>query len=241
MTKHRKTIVNEVEKSVSDRSLSLTDQVYGTLKEEILRVHRAPGEILAEPELAAQFGISKTPIREALRLLVQDGWVRVLPRKGYLIRPLGLDDVREVFSLRQMLEPAMAAEAARRATARDIERLSELLRGQAEADGVIEQALLSARLFHLALAGIAGNTRGVRLLAALLDEVKRLHYLMPDLESHITSTVEIEAHREIAAAIAAQDPDRARELVAAHLTEVSRAMVQSFSGLSHPAAEGPVH
>ena len=59
---------------------SLTDQVYESLREEILKVQWAPGDIVAEPELAGRYGVSKTPVREALRLLVQDGWVLVLPR-----------------------------------------------------------------------------------------------------------------------------------------------------------------
>src|SRR5690242_19444441 len=110
MSKHRKTITLPSGEPPAPKTESLTQQVYENLKEEILRAVRAPGEMVAEPELALRYGVSKTPIREALRLLLQDGWVMALPRKGYLIRPLALEDVRDVFALRQLLEPQLSAE-----------------------------------------------------------------------------------------------------------------------------------
>src|SRR5437899_2254075 len=99
LAKHRKTITLPSGEPAPPKTDSLTQQVYDNLKEEILRAERAPGETVAEPELAARYGVSKTPVREALRLLLQDGWVTALPRKGYLIRPLALEDVREVFAV----------------------------------------------------------------------------------------------------------------------------------------------
>src|SRR3954451_6110206 len=95
--------------------------MHARLREEILTARLLPGTTILEPELAARFGVSKTPVREALRLLVQDGWVMVLPRRGYLVRALGLDDLRDVFQLREMIEPGFAAEAAARIGAADAE------------------------------------------------------------------------------------------------------------------------
>ncbi len=236
MAKHRRTIAAQAPDAPAEPPrLSLTEQVYDSLKEDILRVRRRPGEIVLEPELAARYGVSKTPIREALRLLVQDRWVTVMPRKGYLVRPLGLDDVREVFSLRQMLEPELVREAAARGDRAAIEGLRVHLEEQTapDPDG-IEAALTSARLFHLAIAEMAGNARAVRILEGLLDEVKRLHYLMPDVEGHITSTVELEAHERILAALLAGDAAQAASVMREHLGEVGRTMVQAFGGVRAP-------
>jgi DNA-binding GntR family transcriptional regulator len=231
MAKHRKTITLPSGEPVATQPESLTQQVYENLKEEILRAERAPGEMVAEPELAARYGVSKTPIREALRILLQDGWVTALPRKGYLIRPLALEDVREVFALRQMLEPELSAETARRRTDSQVQRLNELVEEQADATQ-FEEALLSARLFHTLIAEAAGNSRAVRILEGLLDEVRRLHYLMPQLEGHITSTEELEAHRDLADAFVHRDADRAADLMRAHLLEAGTAMVEVFGGLN---------
>ena len=91
MAKHRRTISEAASEPDDPRPRSLTEQVYEALREDILRARRRPGQVVAEPELALHYGVSKTPVREALRLLAQDGCVIVLPRKGYLVRPLVLE------------------------------------------------------------------------------------------------------------------------------------------------------
>jgi GntR family transcriptional regulator, rspAB operon transcriptional repressor len=232
MSKHRKTITLPTGQPAPAMPESLTQQVYENLKEEILRAQRAPGEMVAEPELAARYGVSKTPIREALRILLQDGWVTALPRKGYLIRPLALEDVREVFALRQMLEPELSAETARRRTDAQLRELSELVDRQADAKNELEGALLAARQFHTLIAESAGNSRAVRMLEGLLDEVRRLHYLMPQLEVHITSSDEVNAHRDLVDALIHRDADRAADRMRAHLLEAGTAMVEVFGGLN---------
>jgi GntR family transcriptional regulator, rspAB operon transcriptional repressor len=191
---------------------------------------------VVEPELSLHYGVSKTPVREALRLLVQDGWVRVLPRRGYLVRPLGLEDVREVFALRQMLEPPFAAEAARRASAEQIDGLRTHVTAHASAEAGVDEALDAAHRFHVSIAEIAGNGRGVRILVGLVDEVRRLHYLMPQLEDHIRSDAEVDAHEAIVAAIDSREPERAAELMREHLAEAGTAMVSVFGGLEHARA-----
>jgi DNA-binding GntR family transcriptional regulator len=209
---------------------SLTDQVYQSLKEDILRTRRAPGDLLLEPELAEHYRVSKTPIREALRWLVQEDWVLTLPRKGYLVRPLRLEDIREVFALRQLLEPGLVNEATGRASPVDLDRLRTHVDIQSRAREHLDDALLSATGFHLTLAEMAGNVRAVRILSGLLDEVRRLHYMIPTLESHITSEAELDSHRAIIAALVANRPDEAAQLMSDHLTEAGQAMVGVFGG-----------
>lgn len=211
--------------------MSLTDTVYEQLKGQILRVERAPGDVIFEAELAAQFGVSKTPVREALRLLAQTGWVVVLPRKGYIVRPVELSDVRDIFAIRRMFEPPLAAEAARGATPAQLDELDALLSQQAAAGDNLEDALGAARLFHLALAGIVGSRRVTSILEDLVDEVRRLHHLLPSVESHITSAEELEAHGHLVNALRSGDADTARDLMQAHLNEVARTLVKGFSGV----------
>jgi len=189
----------------------------------------APGEIVNEPELAARYGVSKTPVREALRLLVQAGWVLILPRKGYLVRPLGLDDIREVFALRRMLEPPLAAEAARRSNDVSVGRLRDLLDAQASEPTDFDSVSVAARDFHLLIGELSGNGRAVQMLTSLIDEVMRLLHLMPRLESNVRSVTELEAHEQIVEAIAAHDADGAADLMRAHLVVAGRGMTQAFA------------
>ena len=208
---------------------SLTDQVYERVRQEIIEAKWRPGQILVEPELAAQYGVSKTPVREALRLLVQADWVVSMPRKGYLVQPLRLGDIGEVFGLRAMIEPILFAEAAGAANPQGVEMLRARLQDQRSARSDLRGSLEAARLFHLAGAQISRNRRAESILERLLAEVSRLHYLMPNVESHINSDVELEAHRAILEAVEARDPDAASALMREHLNEVARTMVSAFA------------
>ncbi|MFC8178875.1 MULTISPECIES: GntR family transcriptional regulator [Nocardiaceae] len=212
----------------SARATSLTDQVYLHLKEEILLATRAPDTLLIETELAESYGVSKTPIREALRLLVRDGLVTVLPRKGYLVRAVKLGDTREIFSLRSMIEPRLAADATRNAGTRELDGLAQLLDTQ-RTERNLEESLTAARRFHLEIADMARNRRAELILHGLLDEVRRLHHLMPNIESHIWSDEEIDAHEAILGAMRASDADLAYSLMEKHLDEVHHTMMSSLS------------
>lgn len=206
----------------------LTDRVYQRLREEILHARLQPGQTILEPDLAAQFGVSKTPVREALRLLVQDGWVTVLPRKGYLIRPLGLDDLREVFHLREMIEPGFAAEAAWRSGGRGGQTIREAVEAQRSAKHDVDLALESAAAFHIRIAEQAGNVRGAKIVGNLVDEVTRLHYLMPSLEAHIESREELDAHEQITVAIESGNQRDASRAMRDHLRATDRILVEVF-------------
>jgi DNA-binding GntR family transcriptional regulator len=209
----------------------LTERIHRQLRDDILHARLLPGQTVLEPDLATQFGVSKTPVREALRLLVQDGWVIVLPRKGYLIRPLGLDDLREVFHLREMLEPEFAAEAAwrfaRRADDND-NGIGAAMSVQRSAEDDLDAALTGAADFHIRIAEMGGNTRGARIVANLVDEVTRLHYLMPSLEAHIKSRDELDAHERIAEAIRSGNQRAASRAMRDHLRATDRALVDVF-------------
>lgn len=210
--------------------MSLTDDVYDKLRDQILRVERRPGDVIYEADLAKEFAVSKTPVREALRLLAHTGWVVVLPRKGYIIRPVELRDVRDIFAIRRMIEPTLAEEAARTASADQLTSLADLLQRQSTADNT-EAALLAARQFHLELAEISGSHRVHLMLEGLVDEVRRLHYLLPNVETHITSEQEIRAHTSILKALTDRDADAARALTIEHLNEVAHTLVRGFAGV----------
>ncbi|WP_432840436.1 GntR family transcriptional regulator [Dactylosporangium sp. CA-092794] len=209
--------------------MSLTDDVYRRLKEQILAVARTPGDMLNEAQLADEFGVSKTPVREALRLLSQTGWVVVIPRKGYIVRPVELRDVRDIFAIRRMLEPPLAELAAGQASERQLDHLETLLEQQREAG--VDQALEAARSFHLMLAGIAGSRRVHLILEDLVDEVRRLHYLLPHVEGYISSSDEVGWHALIVAALREKDGPRSAALVSDHLNEVAKTLVRGFAGV----------
>lgn len=214
-----------------DGDLSLTEQVFNALKGEILRSQIRPGSVVIEGDLAERFGVSKTPIREALRLLVQDGWIEVMPRRGYLVRPIGLDDLREVYELRRILESGVVRKVIEQMNRKTVADLRRLIEAQAEAGDSLETSIEASRDFHLSLARLTGNERLVKSVAALLDEVERLLRMLPELVSVMTSTSEIEAHRRLVDALEEHDADLAESLMLAHLADISRSLLDALSGL----------
>jgi DNA-binding GntR family transcriptional regulator len=208
--------------------LSATDRLFGELKTAIITGALAPGATVSEPDLAARYGVSKTPVREALRLLAHAGWVRVLPRKGYLVRPLGLTDIKEVFALRRVLEPLAAADAARHSTEEGVAVLSALVEQQRSNAASLEVVVAVAAAWHLQIADMSGNRRARHALVPLVDEVSRLMHLMPRLESNLRSVTELGAHETVTQAIADRDAERAADLMRAHIVVAGRALAQAF-------------
>jgi GntR family transcriptional regulator, rspAB operon transcriptional repressor len=90
----------------------LRDKIYQALRHEILTCGFPPGQELREQTLAERYGVSRTPIRDSLLRLEQEDLVTVLPRQGYLVRPLSISDVEDMLNLRSIIEPACAAAAA---------------------------------------------------------------------------------------------------------------------------------
>jgi len=193
---------------------SLTDKVYVALKQDILSGRLGPDAPIVESALAQRFRVSKTPVREALRQLVHEGLVMVLPRKGYIVRPVGLVDVMEVLALRSMVEPPLAAEAARRCTPQDADGLRDMVEREAALRPGLEELRTSLDV-HASLARLAANGRAAALVDSLLDETARVPWLSPRLR--IGSSAE--EHARIVAAVAAGDAEAAARQMAIHLDE----------------------
>lgn len=107
-------------------SLSLTEQAYRKLEEQIVTLQRAPGSVLSEAVLASQLGIGRTPIREALQRLAREGLIVVLPRRGILVSEINVRSQLELLRLRREVERLMARYAARRASAEERVAFAEL-------------------------------------------------------------------------------------------------------------------
>jgi DNA-binding GntR family transcriptional regulator len=209
---------------------SLAERVYEALRSEILDTRLPPGEAISEPALAERLGVSKTPVREALRLLVHDGLVLVLPRKGYVVRPVGFDDVIEVLSLRHILEPPLAADAALRRLPHHVEQMRALLdedRSAASSEVGVEPGLRQ----HELIAEIAGNGRAVTVMRSLLDESRRINLIMAAYQAE-WQAADLSEHARLIDAIEARDPETASKEMAAHLDAMRQRMVGGLERLA---------
>lgn len=147
----------------------LPDLIYEDVRARIVSGRLGPGSPVRQDALAAELGVSKIPLREALTRLERDGLVLVHPRRGWEVRSLSPEELEEIFDLRLQLEPAAAAAAALRATEEDRASALALLR---RLDGTLEADAASDlnRDFHLALVRPAGK-------ALTLQLIERLHVL----------------------------------------------------------------
>ncbi|RZT68444.1 GntR family transcriptional regulator [Leucobacter luti] len=208
--------------------LSVTQRVLAELRTEIVTARLAPGSVIREADIAARFRVSKTPVREALQRLLAEDFVMVFPRRGYMVRQVGISDIKNIMALRMYIEPPLSAVAATRRTPKLLDRLGALLDLQRDESLDHASRLAVAPEFHGLIADVSRNDRVNRLLRTYFDETTRMHYLFPEATAHVTSEEELTAHQEILDAIAAQDPDRASAAMAHHLAESNEALLRSF-------------
>lgn len=196
---------------------SLTDRALIQLREGILNLQYPPGEPLVESKIAADLAISRTPVREALRKLEQEGLVRVVPSRGVFVSEIGLRDVAEIFQMREALEVYAAGLAAKRApTDEAFRRLQEEFANAYEildAGRIEDYFWLSARLDEQ-IARACGNGRIDQALRSLLAQARRLRRVATFSSSRLRETVG--EHQEILRAIIAHDNAAAEQAVRVH-------------------------
>ncbi|MFJ8583123.1 GntR family transcriptional regulator [Streptomyces sp. NPDC093595] len=202
---------------------SRTQYVLEAIKHAILTGRLAPGKALVETELAAQYGVSKTPVREALKTLAGTGLVVMSQYKGATVRTVDAAMAHEVYDVRLLLEP----EALRRTIARGAS-LDAAGQALADADDAVDQAerSLANREFHRALYLPCGNP----LLARMLDEVRDQAALVSTVawSAEPSWRREAEEHRRILGLARAGDADGAARALHDHIA--------SFVERAFPAA-----
>lgn len=196
-----------------DKERPLREAVRDTLRTRIFEGHYAPGTRLVERDLAAEFNVSRLPIREALRMLRQEGLISDRASRGTEVSTLSPKDVEDLFDVRQSLEVLACRLAAVRATATDLEQLQALLdeASRCLAKGSVMEAHRANSEFHDSITRIADNG----FLRSALEPLQgRMHWLF----RHVSDLPElIQEHRDLYAAIASGDPDRAAAQSASHI------------------------
>ena len=198
------------------RSHTVADLAYERIRGLVLSGELAPGTRLGQVELAERLGISRTPVREALRRLGGEGLVEGYSHRGFRVTDLGLDAVLRRLEVRAILEPGIAALAAERRTGRDLDLMREAIADEEEArDGI--EAHDASRRFHIALARASGNEELVRVIESLwLVEVGRRLLFRRSAEPDWQRT-DASEHREVLAAVHERRAADAERLMARHV------------------------
>jgi GntR family transcriptional regulator, rspAB operon transcriptional repressor len=200
--------------------VTAAEAIYEELREEIVSMRLPPRTALQESQLTDKFGVSRTPVREALIRLVKEGLVEVYPQSGTFVAPVPLDKIPEALVIRQALERATverAAEAIDAAGRVGLEHILERQKICASKDDF--QAFHEAdEAFHEAIAMIAGLPGVWTLLRQVkvhMDRYRRLTLPVPGRMERV-----IKEHRKIFAALKAQQPENARLAMAQHLDAI---------------------
>ena len=193
----------------------LMDRAYAQLRDSVLDGELRPGEPLYEIHLADRLGMSRTPVREALKVLARDGYLEELPSRGYTVPRRSLDDLREFFELREVLEATAAKYAALRATKSELEQLENIcFRYEREKDDVRWTQM--GHEFHSLIVHAARNTRLHSMLHSLNAQivVSRRTVARSDTTRRQAA---VHDHRAIFEAIKARDEVQAQSLAAEHV------------------------
>jgi len=210
---------------------AVRERVLAALRQEIIAGGLRPGDRLVERELAERFGVSRVPVREAIRALVAEGFVHFETPRRIVVRRLTPQDVQELFELREALEVYAAGLAASRATPEDLAEVEQLLdRAAAATEAGDAEAITDVNsLLHDRIVAMAGNAL---LIEALEPVAGRLRWMTRRNEEWPQLLVE---HRELYEAIASGDPERARAHALAHVrTNYESTVRQLFGGDPEP-------
>jgi DNA-binding GntR family transcriptional regulator len=195
---------------------SVVGLAYDQLRALILAGDLEPGSRLAQADLAERLGVSRTPVREALRRLAGEGLVEFHANRGFWTADIGLDAVLRRLEVRAILEPGIARLAARRRTDEDLAALAAAIEREAAAPDAAA-AHDASRDFHVLLARATGNAELERTLDALwIVEVGRRLMSRRDA-THDWRTLDVEEHREVLEAVRERDAERAGDLMRRHV------------------------
>lgn len=212
----------------SSKRRQLWQAVYEPVRRDIIELKLPPGVHLREAELAERFGVSKTPVREALSQLSKDGLVEILTYRGAVITGYTHTDLVEVYQLREILQGACAREAAQSMAVDDIVELGRIVRDSSDslADGRIESLPDLFESFDDLIYRQTRNQRILDLLTYLDAHLRRIGNLTVGIPGRLDKSVQ--QHSEIYDAIAIRDPDSAESTMRFHIRSVLADQVATF-------------
>lgn len=202
----------------TDDFLPLRDEVFNTLRERILKGVLKPGERLMEIHLADQLGVSRTPIREAIRMLELEGLVKMVPRKGAQVAKISREDLQDVLEVRKALDTLAVKLACERITEDEITKLKM---AEEEFERVLKvgdttQIAEADVAFHDVIQVASKNKRLKSMISNLAERIYRYRFEYIKQQSDGGKTLVME-HREIIRCIEEKEVDEAIKAIELHI------------------------
>ncbi len=208
-----------------DNYKPLRELVFESLREAIISGQLRPGERMMEIQLAEEMGVSRTPVREAIRKLELEGLVEMIPRKGAYVAGLSLRDIADVFEIRRALEGLAAELAADRITDEELENLERylvIISEQIEA-GNLEEVVQTDTDFHTLLYQASRNNRLSQIINNLREQIQRFRTTSLSYPGRMKAA--LEEHRKIVEAISSRDGELARRIAQEHIENAENSLM----------------
>lgn len=210
--------------AVMERPQTVSERVAGILREAIAKGSLKAGTVLRQDELAARFGFSRMPIRDALRQLEAEGIVSIHPTRGAFVAEMDGAEISEIYAVRELLEVEALRRSCPKLTEAQLSAAGAIL-DKIDVEPDIGRWGTLNRLFHLGLYGACGNTRLLGLIEAQHNAADRyVRVLLSNLDYRSRSQSE---HRKLLAACRKRDVARAVMWLVKHLREGSETLVRS--------------
>lgn len=206
---------------------TITNTVYEVLRNHIIDQTFTPGQQLQVIELAERFGVSRTPVKDALGTLSAEGLVKIIPRRGTFVSDMGPTDIAETYQVRQALELAAGESLVASLTPEKLDRLKQALRElelAANSDD-IEQHIQKNFAFHDLFVELAGNRKLLKMYRSLKApiQIARIHYRSPNWKKRLGH--ERREHRAIVVALEENDAAALAFAIIAHLSRARESLV----------------
>jgi len=211
----------------------LREVVFETLREAIISGILKPGERMMEIQLADELGVSRTPVREAIRKLELEGFVVMIPRKGAYVSDISFKDINDIFEIRSALEMLAAGLACERITPEELETLERLLVQKWECleQNDVDTMVETDTLFHEALYRASRNDRLWQIVSNLREQIQR--FRTTSLASPGRMREAWEEHKDLVEAISDRNINLAQELAAKHIDNAENSLLEILRQRGH--------
>lgn len=205
------------------------DLVYESLRKAILQGVFAPGQRLIEARLGERFGVSRGPVREAIRSLEREGLIQSSPRRGVFVASLGKTDIAEIYGLRLALECGAIRDACKHITEDDLVDMARLVREMEESSAAHALDLLAHEdvAFHRKICELSGNSRLLNTWLSVLGQIQLLsEQVITSLYADLAQIPQ--RHDLIFEALAARDQDAAEVTMRSHIDSVASRILETL-------------
>lgn len=207
------------------RTVLIRDEVYGWIREDILACTLVPGSLLQERELAIRYAVSKSPVRDALLRLQEQGLIEVLPRKGYRVSPISLADAGDLYDMRILLETACIKRVIENVSDSELECLEKFR--MVEDYSNLRQWVTYNRDFHRTMAGLSGNTRLIKMSHQIIDQFDRLTFVnVSSAPDNLSAERLVSEHSDIIDSILVRDKTKSMRLIKGHIQKSKKRLFE---------------